>query len=263
MIIDWDADNVGDKISVSLTQGNRPPTASDNTVTTDEDEDYTFRPGDFNFGDADTSDILSSVKIVTLETAGDMELNGTDVTENQVISSGDIGDLVFSPAADGNGAPTTASLQGKRREDDSVAAYTMTINVDSVPDVTQVAVTSTPNSGTANTYGRGEVIQVTVTFDEAVTVTGSPFFRLRIRDNTNTINNRDATLLSGSGTTALVFGYTVMAADDDDNGIWIPENALMLNSGTIQDSDSNTAGHNPHAAWHPEHPSGRWLAGPA
>ena len=51
----------------------------------------------------------------------------------------------------------------------------MTINVDPVPDVTQVVVTSTPNSGTADTYGRGEVIQVTVTFDEAVTVTAVRF----------------------------------------------------------------------------------------
>ena len=240
----WDNTNIGDKLSVSLTQGNRPPTATDNTVTTDEDESYTFTAADFNFGDADDGDTLASVKIVSLEAAGELELDGTAVTENQVISSGDIidGDLVFSPAADGNGAPYDSfTFKVNDGEDDSVAAYTMTINVDSVPDVTQVAVTSTPNSGTANTYGRGEVIEVTVTFDEAVTVTGSPFFRLRIRDNTNTINNRDATLLSGSGTTALVFGYTVVAADDDDNGIWIPENALMLNSGTIQDSDSNTA----------------------
>ena len=61
----------------------------------------------------------------------------------------------------------------------------MTINVDSVPDVTDVLVTSTPNSGTTDTYGRGEVIEVTVTFDEAVTVTGSPFSGCRISDGSN------------------------------------------------------------------------------
>ena len=47
--------------------------------------------------------------------------------------------------------------------------------------------------------------------------------------------------MSGSGTTALVFGYTVVAADDDDDGIWIPANALMLNSGTIRNSANNNA----------------------
>ena len=247
----WGTFNQSKKIRINgatNTAGNTPPTATDNTVTVDEDESYTFTAADFNFGDADTSDTLASVKIVTLEAAGELELDGTAVTENQVISSGEIGSLVFSPAADGNGAPYDSfTFKVNDGEDDSTAAYTMTINVDSVPDVTDVSVTSTPRSGTANpkdTYGLGEVIEVTVTFDEAVTVDtsgGTPFFRLRIRDNTNTINNRDATLLSGSGTTALVFGYTVVAADDDDNGIWIPANALMLNSGTIRDSANNNA----------------------
>ena len=32
---------------------------------------------------------------------------------------------------------------------------------------------------------------------------------------------RRAALLSGSGTTALVFSYTVLVGDVDDNGIWI------------------------------------------
>ena len=245
----WNTTNTNYMIRVNgtltNTLTNTPPTATDNTVTVDEDESYTFTAADFNFGDADTSDTLASVKIVTLEAAGELELDGTAVTENQVISSGEIGSLVFSPAADGNGAPYDSfTFKVNDGEDDSTAAYTMTINVDSVPDVTDVSVTSTPNSGTTDTYGRGEVIEVTVTFDEAVTVDtsgGTPFFRLRIRDNTNTINNRDATLLSGSGTTALVFGYTVVAADDDDNGIWIPANALMLNSGTIRDSANNNA----------------------
>ena len=249
--LNWDSattvnnPNVGNKISVSLTQGNRPPTASNAAVDMDEDGTaYTFQVADFGYSDADSDD-LASVKIVTVETAGDLELSGTDVAANQVIAAADIGNLVFTPAANGNGAPYASfTFTVNDGTADSTDTYTMEINVDPVPDVTQVAVTSTPNSGTTDTYGRGETIRVTVTFDEAVTVDtsgGTPFFRLRISDNTNTINDRDAAYVSGSGTTALVFGYTVVAADDDDNGIWIPENALMLNSGTIQDGDSNNA----------------------
>ena len=42
------------------------------------------------------------------------------------------------------------------------------------PTVSTVAVTSTPASG--DTYGTGEMIQFTVTFDQDVTVTGTPEF---------------------------------------------------------------------------------------
>ena len=103
--ITWAAANAGDKVSVSLTQGNRPPTASDATVDMDEDAAYTFSVSDFGYTDAD-SDPLASVKIVTVETAGDLELSGTDVTANQVIAAVDIGNLVFTPAADWNGSAT-------------------------------------------------------------------------------------------------------------------------------------------------------------
>ena len=47
------------------------------------------------------------------------------------------------------------------------------------PEVTKLAVTSNPKSG--DTYGPDEKIEVTVTFSEAMTVTGVPFLRLRGR----------------------------------------------------------------------------------
>ena len=56
---------------------NTAPTASNGTVETDEDRDYTFAHGDFNFSDTDSDDTeLASVKIVSVETAGDLELDG-------------------------------------------------------------------------------------------------------------------------------------------------------------------------------------------
>jgi hypothetical protein len=47
---------------------------------------------------------------------------------------------------------------------------------------------------------------------------------------------------SGSGGTSLVFAYTIIAGDNDDNnGISIDMNALALNGGTIRDTASNDA----------------------
>ena len=223
--------NVGDKISVSLTQGNRPPTSADKTVETDEDTAYTFAATDFAFDDDDTDDTaLASVKIVTLpdQNHGALALSNTAVTANQVIAAANIGNLVFTPVADWNGS-ASFTFTVNDGEGDSADTYTMTVNVDSVPEVTDVAVTSTPNSGTADTYGRGETIRVTVTFDEEVTVTGSPVINVEVGSN-----SRPAAYVSGSATTELVFEYTVVAADSDSDGIEIAANALGLNSGTIQ-----------------------------
>ena len=83
------------------------------------------------------------------------------------------------------------------------------------PTITAVAVTSTPVLET-DTYGAGERIEVTVTFSEAVNATTDTDFVLSV-GGTDT----RAPVLDGSGTTTLVFSYTVRASDEDDNGIWI------------------------------------------
>ena len=78
------------------------------------------------------------------------------------------------------------------------------------PTVSTVDVTSMPASG--DTYGTGEMIQFTVTFDQDVTVTGTPEFEFCLgnsdggscTDGSPPPTRRRAALSSGSGTTALV-----------------------------------------------------------
>ena len=97
-----------------------------------------------------------------------------------------------------------------------------------------VAVTS--DAGTDDTYQTGDAIEITATFAEAMTVTGTPQIALTIGTTT-----RQAAYTSGSGTADLVFTYTVAAGDDDADGISIAQDALTLNSGTIVDSDGDSA----------------------
>ena len=66
------------------------PTASNNTVTTNEDTTYTLTASDFNFSDVDAADSLTQVQITTLETVGALQLSAVDVTLNQVISVANI-----------------------------------------------------------------------------------------------------------------------------------------------------------------------------
>ena len=86
--------------------------------------------------------------------------------------------------------------------------------------MTKIAVTSSPQSG--DTYGPDEKIEVTVTFSEAMTVTGVPFVRLRVGGSV-----QPADYASGSGSAALVFAYTVEARDKDTDGVSIPESLII------------------------------------
>ena len=101
------------------------------------------------------------------------------------------------------------------------------------PAVSTVAVTPDP----------GDSIQVGLTFDEAVTVTGDPYLLIDVGGT-----NRRAGYHSGSGAAQLLFRYTMLAGDDDDDGIAVAANSLTLNGGTIGATDGSTAVTLDHAA---------------
>ena len=115
---------------------NTLPTAENSTVTATEDAAYTFTATNFSFTDAD-DDSLESVRITSLETAGDLQLDGADVTANQVITKTDIdaNKLTFMAAANANGtAYATFGFTVSDGADESAAPYTMTIDVTPVND---------------------------------------------------------------------------------------------------------------------------------
>ena len=99
--------------------------------------------------------------------------------------------------------------------------------------VVHVEVFTRPLSG--DTYGPGEEIGARVRFSKPVTVTGNPRLMLRIGDQTR---GGDLYLANGEWT---YFRHFVEASDHDDDGISIPANALLLNGGSIRDSQGNDA----------------------
>ena len=110
---------------------------------------------------------------------------------------------------------------------------------DHVVDTTAPTVTSVTFSGTGP-YRINSTIDITVTMSENVTVdttSGTPRLTLVVGTADKLVN-----YASGSGTTALVFQYTVTSADsDDDDGVAVKANSLDLNSGTIKDAVGNAA----------------------
>ena len=85
-------------------------------------------------------------------------------------------------------------------------------------EVTNVAITSRPTNG--DTYRTNETIKVTITFDKRargnayLLLSGSTSINVGIGANTRAFN-----YASGSGTTQLVYSYTVQSSDADTDGI--------------------------------------------
>ena len=99
---------------------------------------------------------------------------------------------------------------------------------------TGLAVASKPVSGTS--YRLGEAIEVAVTFGDRVLVNtsqGTPTLALTVGTQT-----RQASYVRGTGTTQLVFAYTVVAADSDTDGIAVAADALALNGGAITNAST-------------------------
>ena len=104
------------------------------------------------------------------------------------------------------------------REDAAVrtmpAGYGEELSVDGRPYVRSVSVTSRPRVG--DTYGRGETVEVQVTFDREVVVSGVPVLGLTVGGAW-----RGAGYTSGSGTRVLTLHYEVGEDHTDTDGISI------------------------------------------
>ena len=218
--------------AVSNRASNAAPTAANRAVTTDEDTVHTFTAADFGFQDTDTNDALVSVKVTALEGVGDLRLNDLHVTLNQVIPKTDIdaGRLTFTPVAGAFGAPyDTFGFKVSDGLAESAAAYTLTVNVTQVLELTAFGITSSPAHWTIVTgrsdanrrevYGVGDVIEFTATFDAAVTVTGDPHLVFSLSGDKNA--PYDAARSTDAGTGKVVFAYTVQATDTDNDGIFV------------------------------------------
>ena len=108
-----------------------------------------------------------------------------------------------------------------------------TINVTketSIPTVTSVTV-PIPNN-----YIVGSNLDFIVNLDENTNVAGTPRLSIDIGGVT-----KYATYVSGTGSSALTFRYTVQAGDYDTNGLGYVSNAIALNGGTLLDVANNPA----------------------
>ncbi len=161
--------------------------------------------------------------------------SGTNsITFRYTVSSGhsDSNGIVLSSSIDLN---STGSIVDSLSSSEAILSFTPPsttgILVDGVgPTITGI---SPPSN---STYGASENLDFTVNFTEAVTVVNNP--RVIISLNSGTVY---ADYLSGSGSSSLIFRYTVNTNDEDNDGLTLTSPLDLNSSGTIKDSSGNNA----------------------
>ena len=118
------------------------------------------------------------------------------------------------------------------------AASNQTVNKDPEIVMRGVDIGSMPVAA-RDTYGAGETIRITVTFDLPVAVSGTPRLPFNMGpydfDLGEYVGQEEyLTYVRGSGTRTLVFEYVVQPDDMSEEGIGVDRNALQTNVGTIQ-----------------------------
>jgi len=152
-------------------------------------------------------------------------------------SSGDYRLQNYSPAIGAgttSGAPST-DIDGKTRPIPSGTSPDMGAYENNLgsPTIVVTNVTSTTDNGT---YKIGDVIAITVTFSEAMTVTGTPQLTLETGTTDATVDYS-----SGTGGITLTFNYTVASGHTSSDLDYKSTTALALNSGTIKNSAGTAA----------------------
>ena len=220
-----------------LSAGNAAPEFddADDTIALTLNEDAgatTITDGGSGIGvtDTDAGDTLTWSQGSTAPTKGATSISGTKV------ATGGAGDLpttyTYTPTSNLNGADAfTIDVS-----DGNGGTDTITVNV-TINDIADITADSVPAN---STYAAASNLDFTLTFDESVTVTGSPRIALDIGGTSKfaTFSTGNATATTG---TILTFRYTVEAGLTDLNGIGVTS-AVDLNGGTIIDTDGHGSG---------------------
>ena len=105
-------------------------------------------------------------------------------------------------------------------------AATVRVTPTGPPRILSVEVTSSPGLD-GDTYGAGEEVDISVTFDQPVVVEGAPQLVLDVD------GSRLAEYHEASDSNTLVFAYVVTESDRDTDGVSVGDNALRLDGGDV------------------------------
>ena len=188
---------------------------------------------------------IDALSVINTNNVSNYTVTGSCSEDTRTVTL-DVGGVAATPTCSGgsynsgaldlSGVADSPSVLVTADHDNAAAtpAVQATQNVVKDTDVPEVS----SNTIAANTYTLSETITISVVFDQIVNVTGLP--RIELYFESQASANIYASYNGGSGTNTLTFEYDVAAGDADTNGIDLAA-SIDLNSGTIQDVNSNDA----------------------
>lgn len=150
------------------------------------------------------------------------------LTLNTPVTAGQSVTVAYTDPSASNDANAVQNAAGNDAV--SLSAQVVTNTTIAPPAINSVAVPAN------STYLLGQTLDFTVNFSSNVNVTGAPTLGLTL-DTGGTVQ---AVYISGSGTSALTFRYTVATGTADTNGISLAA-AIALNGGTLRDTTNHDA----------------------
>ena len=173
-----------------------------------------------NYTTGSNSSVLVFRYIVTSgNNSSDLDYDSTNALS---LNGGTIADVAGNNAILTLAVPAAANSLGANKA----------IIIDSATPIIS-SVTSTTADGS---YNAGEIIIITINFNEPVYVSGTPQLILETGST-----DAMAEYSSGSGDTTLIFSYTIASGNNSNDLGYASTSALSLNSGTILDCADNPA----------------------
>ena len=181
-------------------------------------------PGAPTIGTATAGDREATVTFTAPASNGGMTIRRYTLTSSPGgITATNTGSPIRITGLDNFTAYTFTVVATTDFDNSAPSAASNSVTPSTAPMVTSVSV---PADGT---YAPGTTLDFVVNWDQAVTFTGTPQISLVIGSTAVQAN-----YLSGSGTTATRFRYTVLSGQMDANGITM--GALSLNGGSIRNA---------------------------
>ncbi len=210
-----------DHVAVAIDAGHkvdgiRPTlvTTSPNAPTTSTDGETVLLVFSEDIGAVSHSDITIQANGVTLSTTmASVAATKVEITLTTALTATATNLTVALAAAAVDDAAGNGNLAA------AAATVTNAVSTTTAPTVTGIALTSTP--GADNTYAIGDAVEATVTFSEAVDITGTPQLDLDFAGTA-----KAAACATGTNTTTMACSYTVGVGDSAPNGVAIAANTL-------------------------------------
>ncbi len=234
--------SVSSSFDLTVINSNDAPTGANKLISTDEDTAYLFSAADFGFSDVDVGDSMNAVRIEGLPAVGSLELGGANVSAGQVIAAASLGNLVFTPTANANGA-NYASINFSVQDQNATFAdspSTLSINVTAVNDSPTV-LTALPDQSTlqdaawswvipANSFAdadAGDTLSMTATWNNEGALPTWLSFDSASGTFSGTPGNNEVGCLtlkvtatdSASGSASSSFDLTVVNTNDAPTGV--------------------------------------------